>query len=67
LGDPMTGERRQIGDGFDDVRFALAVHANECRNAWRKLQVSLRVGAEIRQAQRLNPHGQPVSRTGISR
>src|SRR6056297_2389617 len=63
----MTGQRCQIGNGFDDVRLSLSIHSYESRDTRAELHIHLGVGTKVRQAQGLYPHGQPVRRTGINR
>ena len=63
----MTIEGCQVGDRFNDVRFSLPIHADKCGHSRCELDIHLRVGAIVRQAECLNPHGQPVSRTGMRR
>ena len=62
VGDTVTAQGRQVPDHFDDVGLALPVGTDETRGSWGQLDVRLRVGTDVGEAECVQPHGCGLSR-----
>ena len=64
LGDPVTGQRRDVANRLDEVGLALAVRAAEDRDPWRQRDIHARIRAEVRQRQASQVHPSIIADAG---